>query len=67
MFGALLPFYKTSFREAGFRETAEKLVSSSNDVMAELLPPIAMTSADPAPWSEAKNIGDVMDSPICDA
>jgi hypothetical protein len=62
MFGAPLPFYITSFRIAGFLETAEKLVSSIRDVMAELLPPIAMTSADPAPWSEAKNIGVVTDS-----
>jgi hypothetical protein len=31
--------------------------------MAELLPSIAMTSTDPAPWIEAKNIAVVTDSP----
>jgi hypothetical protein len=63
IFGAPLPFYITSFRIACFRETAEKLVSSIKEVMAKLLPPIAMTSADPASWIEAKNIGIVTDSP----
>jgi hypothetical protein len=67
MFGAPLPFYISSFRIAGIRETAEKLVSSIMDVMAELLPPIAKTSADPAPWIEARNIGVVGGLPICDA
>jgi hypothetical protein len=62
MFGAPLPFYITSCRITGFRIKAEKLVSSITDVMAELLPPIAMKSADPAPWSEAKNISVVTDS-----
>jgi hypothetical protein len=47
-FSAPLPFYVTSFKIAGFRETAEKLVSSNKDVMAKLLSPLAMMSADPA-------------------
>jgi hypothetical protein len=63
MFGAPIPFYKTSFRIAGFRTTAENLVSSIKNVMVKLLPPIAMTLADSASWTEAKNIGVVTDSP----
>jgi hypothetical protein len=63
MFGAPFSFFITSFRIAGFRKAAKKLVSSIKDVMAKLLPPIAMTSADPASWIEAKNIGAVTDSP----
>jgi hypothetical protein len=63
MFGAQLPFCTTSFRIAGFRETAENLVSSIKDVIVELLPPIAMNSAVPASWTGAKNIGLVTDSP----
>jgi hypothetical protein len=63
MFGTPLPFNITSFRIAGFRETAEKLVSSIKDVMAKLLPPIAMTSANPASWTEVNNVGVVTDSP----
>jgi hypothetical protein len=55
--------YITSLRIAGIRETTEKLVSSIKDVMFKLLPPIKMTSADPASWIEAKNIGVVTDSP----
>jgi hypothetical protein len=43
MFGAPLPFHITSFRITGSRDTAEKLVSSIKDVIAKLLPPIAMT------------------------
>jgi hypothetical protein len=63
MLGAPLPFNITSFRIAGFRETAEKLVSSIKDVMAKLIPPIAITSAYPSSWIKAKNIGVVTDSP----
>jgi hypothetical protein len=33
------------------------------EFMAELLPPIAMMTADHTPWIEAKNIGVVTDSP----
>jgi hypothetical protein len=69
MFRAPLPFYITSFRIAAFRETAEKPVSSINDVMAELLPPIAVTSAEPSPWIEGdeyrRRHGHGI--PICDA
>jgi hypothetical protein len=63
MFGATLPIYITSFIIAGFSEIAEKLVSSIKDVMAKFLPPISMMSADPASWTEAKNIGIVRESP----
>jgi hypothetical protein len=62
MFGAPLPFHITSCSIAGFHKEAEKLVSSIKDVTAELLPPIAIKSADPAPRSEAKNISVVTDS-----
>jgi hypothetical protein len=70
MFGAPLPFHITSFRISSFRETAEKLVSSIYDVMAKLLPPTAMTSADvgrPCLVDRGQKYRRRHGLPICDA
>jgi hypothetical protein len=62
LYGALLPFYVTTFRIVCLRESFTNLVEKIKEVMSRLWP-VARETLRPPLWHECRNVAAVTDSP----